>query len=389
MQFKIAREALLKPLQLVGAVAERQGTVAVMPILANVLLELRDNRLTLTCSNQELEISARVDVSDVDAGGEVTASAHKLSDICQSLPEGAEIEFRLDNAELLVRSGRSNFRIVTLPAEDFPKSKEEIDTIALTISQGELAEMLASTSFSIAVQDFRPYLNGMLLEVDSGSLRSVATDGHRLAMYTLTAESNAEEKQQLILPRRGAQELARLLRNAEEPVTISAGPGHFRANMHGCTLVSKLVNSRYADYERVVPRNGPRVMVGSRADLRQACQRAAILLSDKYNIASFRLGPGELKVVGRNPEQEYSEDSLAVDYQGEPLEIGFNVSYLIDVFAVIKTDKVRIKLTDANSAVLIVPQENEADDQEQTDQEQEEKRAGKAESCFVVSPSRL
>ena len=367
MQFQIAREALLKPLQLVSAVVERRST---LPVLSNLLLELQGNHLSLTSSNQELELSAGVDVSDIGAEGRVTAPARKLSDICRSLPEDAEIQLSQEGSQLLVKSGRSRFTLATLPADEFPKSENEIDAVALTATQGQLADLLASTSFAMAAKDFRPYLNGMLIEVDSDSLRAVATDGHRLALHTLQAQNSTEEKHRLILPRRSALELARLLQDEDELVTITGGANHFRAQMNSCTLVSKLVNSRYADYERVIPRNGANTLVGNCAELRQACQRAAILFSEKYQIASFHLGAGEFKVVARNPDQESSEESVSVDYQGEPIEIGFNVSYLIDVFSAIRTEKVRMELTDANSAVLIEPEENYG-------------------ASFVVSPSRL
>lgn len=367
MQFQIARDALLRPLQLVSAVVERRST---LPVLSNLLLELQGNRLSLTSSNQELELSAGVDVSGVSVEGRITAPARKLSDICRSLPEEAEIELSQEGSQLVVKSGRSSFTLATLPAEDFPKSENEIDTIALTVTQGQLSELLASTSFAMAAKDFRPYLNGMLIEVDSESLRAVATDGHRLALHTLQAENKAEEKQRLILPRRSALELARLLQDEDEPVTITGGSNHFRAQMNSCTLVSRLVNSRYADYERVIPRNGANTLIGNCSELRHACQRAAILFSEKYQIASFHLGAGEFKVVARNPDQEFSEESVSVDYQGESIEIGFNVSYLIDVLSSIRTEKVRMELTDANSAVLIEPEENYG-------------------ASFVVSPSRL
>ncbi len=367
MQFQIARDALLKPLQLVSGVVERRGT---LPVLSNLLLELRGNRLSLTSSNQELELSAEVDVSDVQADGRITASARKLFDICRSLPEESEIRFKVDGAKLKVSSSQSNFTLATLPAEDFPKTESEIDTIALTLTQEQLSEVLASTSFAMAQKDFRPYLNGVLIEVDAASLRAVATDGHRLALHTVQVETNAEEKHQLILPRRSAIELARLLQEPDQPVTVTGGAGHFRARMSNCAFVSKLVNSRFADYERVIPRGGSKVLVGDREALRQACHRASILFSEKYQIASFKLSPGEFKVVARNPDQEVSEESVVIDYEGDPIEIGFNVSYLIDVFSAIRTDKVRMELTDANGAVLLEPVENYG-------------------ASFVVSPSRL
>ncbi len=367
MQFQIARDALLKPLQLVSAVVERRST---LPVLSNLLLELQGNRLSLTSSNQELELSAAVDVSDVGDEGRITASSRKLVDICRSLPEDSTIQFSLADSKLHIKSGRSNFTLATLPAQDFPKSENEIDTIALTLNQKQLSELLQSTSFAMAQKDFRPYLNGMLIEVDSQRIRAVATDGHRLALHTIGVENSTREEQRLILPRRSALELARLLQDPEEPVTITGGAGHFRAQMNSCTLVSKLINSRYADYERVIPRNNSKILIGNREELRQACHRASILFSEKYQIASFNLGEGEFKVVSRNPDQEVSDESVSVDFEGEPIKIGFNVSYLIDVFSAITTDKVRMELSDANSAVLLEPVDNYG-------------------ASFVVSPSRL
>jgi len=369
MKFEIARNALIKPLQRVSAVVERRST---LPVLSNILLELQGNRLVLTSSNQELELSASVDVPDVELEGRITTSARKLSDICRSLPDEAKIQLSLQDAKLLVQSGRSRFTLATLPAEDFPKTESEIDDIALTVTQGQLEELLKSTGFAMAQNDFRPYLNGMLIEVDSGSLRTVATDGHRLAVRALDVPSNVEEKQRMILPRRSALELARLLQEPDEPVTITGGANHFRAQMESCTLVSKLVNSRYADYERVIPRNSPNVLTGNREDLLHACQRALILFSEKFQIASFHLGDNEFKVVARNPDQEFSEESVSVEYDGKPLEVGFNVNYLIDVFSAIRTEKVKIELSDPNSAVLLEPESDENHG-----------------ASFVVSPSRL
>ena len=350
MHFTISREALLRPLQLVSGVVERRQT---LPVLSNVLLELRDSELSLTGTDLEVELVGRVLVSDAPKRGEITVPARKLLDICKSLPDDAMIEATLNDSKLILKAGRSRFTLTTLPATEFPVVEEEPDSFSLSVSQAKLKELLESTSFAMAQQDVRYYLNGMLFEVSADYLRVVATDGHRLAMETLAMSNDVQETQQLILPRKGIMELGRLLDDTEETITLTFGQNHIRAKVPEYTFTSKLVDGKFPDYNRVLPKGGNRVVIGDCQQLRQAFTRVSILSNEKYRGVRVMLSSGELRILANNPEQEEAEELVPVEYDGDALEIGFNVSYLIDVLSTLSSEKVRITLSDANSSALL------------------------------------
>lgn len=369
MKFVISREALLRPLNLAAGVVERRQT---LPILSNVLLVLNGQRLSVTGTDLEVELVGHVELEQApESQGEVTVPARKLVDICKSLPEGSQLEFALDDQRLVIRSGRSRFTLSTLPAGDFPSVDDSPGSFELELKQADLKRLIDRTSFAMAQQDVRYYLNGMLWEVRAGRLRAVATDGHRLAMCTLQSEIHvAEDSLQVILPRKGVIELSRLLSDGESTVKIVIGSNHFRANTGAVQFTSKLVDGKFPDYERVLPRGATKVIYGDREELRQAFSRTAILSNEKYRGIRMNLGPGSLRIVANNPEQEEAEEEVSVDYQGEILEIGFNVSYLLDVMGVLSDRNVKMSLADANSSVLL--EETEAGD-----------------SLYVVMPMRL
>ena len=353
MQFSISREALLKPLQLVSGVVERRQT---LPVLSNVLMVLEGEELALTGTDLEVELIGRVGVQSAKQGGEITVPARKLLDICKSLADDADIDITLKDSKLLLKSGRSRFTLTTLPAAEFPRVEEEPDTFSLAIQQSRLRELLDATSFAMAQQDVRYYLNGMLFEVAGDYLRVVATDGHRLAMETIAMSNSINETQQLILPRKGIMELSRLL---EEPgeIVLTFGQNHIRAKVPEYTFTSKLVDGKFPDYNRVLPKGGDRTMLGECQVLRQAFSRAAILSNEKYRGVRVMLGGNELKILANNPEQEEAEEVVQVDYDAEPIEIGFNVSYLIDVLSTIASKNVKMTLSDPNSSALLEAEE--------------------------------
>jgi len=349
MQLTISREALLRPLQLVSGVVERRQT---LPVLSNVLLVLRGSELSLTGTDLEVELVGRVPVDEVGVEGAVTVPARKLLDICKSLADDAMIDLNLQDSKLLLKSGRSRFTLTTLPASEFPQVEEEPDTFSLKLSQSRLKELLEATSFAMAQQDVRYYLNGMLFEVDPGYLRVVATDGHRLAMETMAMENAISEPQQLILPRKGVMELSRLL-DGDGDIDLTFGQNHIRAKVPEYTFTSKLVDGKFPDYNRVLPKGGNKVVVGECQLLRQAFSRVSILSNEKYRGVRVMLEPGELRVVANNPEQEEAEEVINVEYDGDSLEIGFNVSYLIDVLSTLSSEKVKMTLSDPNSSALL------------------------------------
>ena len=350
MHFVISREAFLKPLQLVSGVVERRQT---LPVLSNVLLDLKESELSLTGTDLEVELVGRVTVDQTHKSGAVTIPARKLLDICKSLSDDAIIELFFRDNKVTLKSGRSKFTLTTLPASEFPGVDEEPDTFSITMAQSKLRELLDSTSFAMAQQDVRYYLNGMLFEVAGDYLRVVATDGHRLAMETLDMTNPITEPLQLILPRKGITEMSRLLTDDSGEISLTFGQNHIRASVPAFTFTSKLVDGKFPDYNRVLPKGGNKVLLGNCQELRQAFARASILSNEKYRGVRVLLSNGELKILANNPEQEEAEEIVSVEYEGESVEIGFNVSYLIDVLSTLSSKRARMTLSDPNSSALL------------------------------------
>jgi DNA polymerase-3 subunit beta len=367
MKFSISRDALLKPLNLVAGVVERRQT---LPILANVLMVLDNDRLSLTGTDLEVELVGRVQLPSESESGEVTVPARKLVDICKSLPEGSDINFSMQDSKVTVKSGRSRFTLSTLPAREFPNIEDSLGTHQFTLKQGELKRLIDRTGFAMAQQDVRYYLNGMLWELSGKQLRVVATDGHRLALCTLPHKVDVNGDTQVILPRKGVLELSRLLLEEEGEIAVVIGSNHMRATTNDFTFTSKLVDGKFPDYQRVLPRSTDKTILGSRLELRQAFTRTAILSNEKYRGVRLKLTDNTLDIVANNPEQEEAEETVPVEYQGDALEIGFNVSYLLDVLGVLSGDQVKLSLSDPNSSVLL----------EESDE---------GDSLYVVMPMRL
>lgn len=369
MKFVISRDALITPLSLVAGVVERRQT---LPILANVQLSIESDLLTVTGTDLEVELQGRIPLnSPADVAGEITVPGRKLLDICKALPEGSDLQFSLSEDKLILKSGRSRFTLSTLPASDFPSVDHDSDGQSFSVLQADLKHMIDRTSFAMAQQDVRYYLNGMLWERTSEALRLVATDGHRLAMCTLKSDAPGDVKaSQVIVPRKGVLEMSRLLGGEAEEAEISIGSNHIRVATSDYTFTSKLIDGKFPDYERVLPRNSSKEVVGDRNELRQAFTRTAILSNEKYRGIRVTLSDNQLTIVANNPEQEEAEEVVGVDYQGEGLEIGFNVNYLVDVLTVLNTERVKIHLSDANSSALL----EEAED---------------GDSMYVVMPMRL
>ena len=367
MKFTISRDALLKPLNLVAGVVERRQT---LPILANVLLVLDGDRLALTGTDLEVELVGRVKLASAGESGEITVPARKLADICKSLPEGSNIELAAGENKVTLKSGRSRFTLSTLPAREFPNVEDSMGTHQFTVKQGQLKRLIDRTGFAMAQQDVRYYLNGMLWEIKGRQLRVVATDGHRLAMCTLLEKVDTSDDTQVILPRKGVLELVRLLLEDDADIAIVIGSNHIRATTDDFTFTSKLVDGKFPDYQRVLPRSPDKIILGSRLEMRQAFTRAAILSNEKYRGVRLKLTDNSLDIVANNPEQEEAEEAVPVEYKGDSLEVGFNVGYLLDVLGVLSGEQVKLSLSDPNSSALL-----------------EESDSG--DSLYVVMPMRL
>jgi len=367
MKFSVTRETLLKPLQLAAGVVERRQT---LPVLSNVLIRLQGNNLSLTGTDLEVELVGRIMLDAAGEDGEITVPARKLLDICRSLPEASNIAFSTDNQKIIIKSGKSRFTLSTLPATDFPSVEDSPGALEITVQQKELKRLIDRTAFSMAQQDVRYYLNGMLFELKPGHMRTVATDGHRLALCTCLISTPVTSTHHAILPRKGVMELLRLLTDGNGEVKLLFGGNHLRAILADFTFTSKLVDGKFPDYDRVLPKGGNKRVLANRDELRLSFSRAAILSNEKYRGVRLHLASGLLTMVANNPEQEEAEEQIAVEYTGDTLEIGFNVSYLVDVLGVLGGDKVQLTLSDSNSSVLL--EESEIGD-----------------SVYVVMPMRL
>jgi DNA polymerase III subunit beta len=348
MKFSATREAILKPLQTVVGVVERRQT---MPILSNVLLAVEKGRLRVTATDLEVEMVAEAAV-DSATDGDVTVPGRKLHEICRALPEGVTVEVALNGERLTVKAGRSRFTLSTLRAADFPIVEEIAAKQTLRLTRSDLRALIQKTHFSMAQQDVRYYLNGLLLETERKKLRAVATDGHRLALSEVDLEAAAVRDEQVIVPRKGVLELNRLL-EGEGDVEVALGSNHVRVQIDDVRLTSKLIDGRFPEYARVIPNQPRNVISADRSLLREALQRTAILSNEKYRGVRLELSGNTVVLQANNPEQEEAVETLEVEYTGDPMEIGFNVNYLLDALAAITSEQVELAVTDGNSSCLI------------------------------------
>jgi DNA polymerase-3 subunit beta len=350
MQLKqIARDALLKPLQAVSGIVERRHT---LPILANVLLEQKDSGLHVTATDLEMQITAVADIPGKD-GQATTVAARKLQDLLRALPEGSMLNVEAAGNKMTVRAGRSRFNLQTMAAGDYPRislGTEQLQTLSLP--QKDLRGLFALAEFAMAQQDIRYYLNGMLLVVDQTSLQAVATDGHRLSWASL-AVPGTYTRQEVILPRKTVLELGKLLADSEEPVTLDILANQVRFRFGNVELVSKVVDGKFPDYNRVIPSGYTKLLDLDRVELLSALQRAAILSNEKFRGVRVVLSDGELRIICTNAEQEEAEEVLEVPYRGDSLDIGFNITYLLDVLQNLDSERVQLGFGDANSSALV------------------------------------
>ena len=366
MKTIIKREEMLGPLQQVIGAVERRQT---LPILGNVLLKSNAGTLTLTATDLEIEMVSRVD-SSTSEDFQTTLPARKLLDICKALPDGSDIEFSIEENRAVLTSARSRFTLATLPATDFPGLDEIEEQQSFSIPQSKLKELFDNTAFAMAQQDVRYYLNGILVEISPDLIRLVATDGHRLALSNYPSEISVSSEKQIIIPRKGVLELSRLLDNSESPAKIVLSQNHIRVETARLVFTSKLIDGKFPDYKRVIPVDGNKILEVNRESLKNSLSRIAILSNEKYRGIRLTLASGNLSIQANNPDQEEAEEEISVVYDDSEMEIGFNVTYIIDVLNVLDSENVYIKLKDANSSCIISDSED-------------------SESLYVVMPMRL
>lgn len=351
---KGSRDALLKPLQVVSGIVERRQT---LPILANILLRKDGERVSFTATDLEIQIQTSADIGAGKEAAATTVAARKLVDILRALPE-ADVQLALANKKLTVASGKSRFNLQTLAAEEFPTVAQAEFGADFSLPAATLKHLLAMVHFAMAQQDIRYYLNGMLLVVDGTTVRAVATDGHRLALAEVDKDS-ASGKIEAIIPRKTILELGRLLPDTDEPVRVQMAANQVKVSFGEIELISKLVEGKFPDYQRVVPAANTKVFTIGREDLMHALQRAAILTTDKFKGVRMVLAPAALKISSTNADQEDAQEELEIDFAGDGLDIGFNVNYLLDVLSNLKTAEVRFALGDALGSALITMPDSE------------------------------
>ena len=349
---KTKRDQLLAPLQSVSGIVEKRHT---LPILSNVLLEKKGEILTFLATDIEIQITTAAVVTSENGDGAITVGARKLQDILRSLPESAEVTLNLEEKRLLLKAGKSRFSLQTLPAEDFPRMViSEAEKSKISVTQRQFRYLLGQTQFSMAAQDVRYYLNGLLLLVDGGELRAVATDGHRLAYASMSlGENTVLPRQELILPRKTVLELNRLLADSEDLLHIEMSSNQIRFQFGSITLVSKLIDGKFPDYERVIPTSLKNVVTLNRTLLLQSMVRAAILTNEKFRGVRLILASGSLKIMAANAEHEEAQEEIEVDYTGDVIDVGFNVGYLLDVLNNAASEMVEWGFNDAGSSALL------------------------------------
>src|SRR6202789_866593 len=365
MKLTAEREKLLAPLQAVIGVVERRQT---MPVLANVLLSVRQGQLSITATDLEVELVASTEVA-VQTAGDITVPGRKFLDILRALPEKVSVSLTVEGEKGVIKAGGSRFSLSTLPAAEFPVIDDINSLQTVQVPRKELLRLLEKTHFSMAQQDVRYYLNGMLLEIDGTLLRAVATDGHRLALCETTLAAKAKTAQQVIVPRKGVLELQRIL-NDDGLADLGIGTNHVRAQIGDVRFTSKLIDGRFPEYSRVIPAAPNAAIRADRDILRQALQRTAILSNEKYRGIRINVRNNAITVQAHNPEQEEAEEEIEACNPGKDLEVGFNVNYLLDALAAIEGQEVELVLTDSNSSCLI-------------------RSPGSASSRYVVMPMRL
>lgn len=366
MKINANRDDLLKPLLMAGNVVERRQT---LPILANVLISTTPGKMKITATDLEVELTSTA-TADVNEEMEFTLPARKLIDICKALPESATVSLELDGEKATLRSGRGRYTMGMLPARDYPSIEPTAASETFRMPESVFKRLIEKTSFAMAHQDVRYYLNGLLLEIRAGRVRAVATDGHRLALCDSHFDAAISSDIQVILPRKAVVELARMLSDSDDELEIEISNSHVRLHTGSTSFTSKLIDGRFPDYERVMPAGETQEVNADRDILRHALTRTSILSNEKYRGIRFRLDNGLLHLQAHNPEQDEAEEELEVDYSGSEISIGFNVGYLLDVLGVIDTDTVTMALVDSNSSTLVTP-------------------ADSSECRYVVMPMRL
>ena len=355
MNIKIDRELLLKPLGNVSGIVEKRHA---LPILSNLLLESKQGSLRFTATDLEMQISTQVK-TELSEEFQITISAKKLFDITRALPESSKIDIQIEEAKVTVKAKKSRFNLQTLPAKDYPVMTKEVDdAVELKLPQKKFKALLKQVDFAMAQQDIRYYLNGLLIEIKEKNINIVGTDGHRLS-FTSTDLNTSGQQAQVIVPRKTIVELVKLLNDTEDPVEIGFSKNQVGFKFSDINLITKVIDGKFPDYSRVIPEGHGNSFNINRSLLLDSMLRASILSNDKYRGIRMVIEDNNLKLVSNNSEHEQAEEELEIDYKGDKIDIGFNVTYLIDVLTNIQSDQLTIAFNDSSSSCLVTIPNNE------------------------------
>ena len=350
MDFYITKEEVVKSINLTLGVVEKRQT---LPILSNVLFEVDESSLKLTATDLESEISTTSTISNFKSGGKITAPARKLSDLCRLMPDLAEIHFYLDGDNLKIETESGKYNLSTLPSEDFPVFETEDTQSQINISSQNLKNLITKTSFAMGNQDWRHYLNGLYMMIDDKVITTVATDAHRLAMATSSLNEASSESTSGIVPRKSINEIGKLVGDESENVVIQLGQNSIAANVSGTTFVSKLIEGKFPDYEQVIPSGESSLLVVDRKSFSESLSRVSVLSSEKYKGVRIITKKDSLNISANNPEKEQGEENLSCEYQGEEIDIAFNVNYLQEILSTIDSEKIEINFFGSEKSCLI------------------------------------
>ena len=356
MDFYITKEEVVKSINLTLGVVEKRQT---LPILSNVLFEVDESSLKLTATDLESEISTKSTISNFKSGGKITAPARKLSDLCRLMPDLAEIHFYLDGDNLKIETESGKYNLSTLPSEDFPVFDTEDTQSQINISSQNLKNLITKTSFAMGNQDWRHYLNGLYMMIDDKVITTVATDAHRLAMATSILNEASSESISGIVPRKSINEIGKLVADESENVVIQLGQTSIAANVSGTTFVSKLIEGKFPDYEQVIPSGESSLLVVDRKNFSESLSRVSVLSSEKYKGVRIITKKDSLNISANNPEMEQGEENLSCEYQGEEIDIAFNVNYLQEILSTIDSEKIEINFFGSEKSCLITDPNSE------------------------------
>lgn len=353
MYFEISRKELLNPLKMVVSVVEQRQT---LPILGNILVRVKDHLLQLTATDSEVEIVCCTPLPE-GVNPDETTIPRKIFDIVRSLPDNSQLQVIKEDSHIILKSGKSRFTLSCLPAADFPESPQ-VQGLEFQIAQNLFRKLVAKTAFCIAINDARYYLTGLLLEIAGGKISLVATDGHRMAVAECDFEANATTK--VIIPRKAVAEILKLLPDSDHEMKVAVSDTHIKFEVNDSLIMSsKLIDGSFPDWRSVIPTHSDKIVTANSADLKQTLARVSLLCNEKYKGVKLSLSNNLVVVNAKNPQQEEATEELAVEYQGEEMEVGFNGVYIAEALNVIATDNVKLAFADPNSSVLITEADND------------------------------